>query len=92
VESRSGQVRSGQNPFASSLDEFVQHQPDIVQGEAADVEAKELGCVARAQLQSDLGLGRALESGVFDLPSNLICTVLVSVTVQHGKNRRTKPT
>lgn len=37
-----------QHPLTATLDELVKHETYISQSEAADVKAKELGCVSRA--------------------------------------------
>jgi hypothetical protein len=39
---------SCQNPLGASLDKFIHHQAHIGKGEAADVKAKEFGCMTGA--------------------------------------------
>lgn len=46
-----------QNPFAASLDELVEHEGDVGEDEAADVEAEEFGGVAGGELETDVCWG-----------------------------------
>ena len=64
---------SSQHPLAPPLDEFIQHEPNVREDEAADVEREELRSVACTQLQSDVRLRRMLEAWIFDLARDLIC-------------------
>lgn len=66
------QCRLDQHPLATALDKLVKHEAYISQGEAADVEAEELGCMPCAQLQADVGRRGVLEPGVLDLLGDLI--------------------
>lgn len=44
-----------QDPFTAPLDKFIKHDAQISQCKAAHVEAKELGCMTCAKLQTDVG-------------------------------------
>lgn len=65
-------VKSNKNPLTSSLDEFIEEHSNVVEHEAADVEAKELGGVTNAELETDLCLVGVSKAWIFDLTSNLI--------------------
>lgn len=65
---------SHKNPLAAPLDKLVQHERNVVEDEAADVEAKELGRMPRAQLEANVRGRTVLETRVFDLASDLVCS------------------
>ena len=62
---------SSQDPLPS-LDEFIQHEPDISKHEPANIKGEKLSGVAGAELESDVRLRGMLEAWVFDLPGDLI--------------------
>lgn len=43
-----------QYPFTTTLDEFIQHQANIGQGEATNVKAEKFGSMTRAELQTNM--------------------------------------
>ena len=73
VASRSKEVISDEHPLAAALDELVEHQAHVCEGEATDVEGEELGGVAGGQLEADVGGGGVLQAWVFRLTRDLIC-------------------
>lgn len=46
---------SNKNPFAATLYEFIKHHTNVIQNKPADIEAKKLGSMSRAQFQADKG-------------------------------------
>lgn len=44
-----------QDPFTAPLDKLIKHHAQISQCKAAHIEAKELGCMTCAELQTDVG-------------------------------------
>ena len=70
-----------QNPFAAPLDKFIQHEAYIRENEAADIEPKELRCVSRAKLKSDMCRRGMLETRIFHLAGNLICIDLSVIDI-----------
>jgi hypothetical protein len=63
---------SNKNPFTPPLDELVQKHPDVSKDETTDVEAKEFGGVASAQLETYLGLVCVSKTRVLNLTCDLI--------------------
>lgn len=45
---------SCKHPFATSLQELVEHESNVGKDESADVKAKEFACVASAKLETDV--------------------------------------
>jgi hypothetical protein len=76
TKKRSPSLSSCHDPFASSFEELVQQQAEVGQDESANVKAKELSGVPGAELQADLSLVRKPQTGVVDLPCNLICIIV----------------
>jgi len=65
-------MRLCQNPFRAPLDVLVDKHADIAKHKAADVEAKELGRVSRAELETNVCWRRVPETWIFDLSCDLI--------------------
>jgi len=61
-----------QHPLTAALDKLIKHQTQIGQGETAHVEAKELGSVPCAELQTNVGWGGMFKSRIFNLLRDLI--------------------
>ena len=65
-------IWSGENPFAPSFHELVQHHSDIRQDKSTYIKPKELRGVSGAELKTDMRLRCVLQPGIFDLSCNLI--------------------
>jgi len=71
---------SHEHPFATPLDEFVQHHRQVRQRKATNVKPKELGSMPSAELEPDLCFIGMSQPGVFDLPRDLVCGCIVSTS------------
>lgn len=61
-------------PFRTLFHKFVHQQAQIRKYEPTNIESEKLGCVANTEFQSNMRRRRVLESRVFDLACNLICS------------------
>jgi hypothetical protein len=66
---------SRKDPLTASLHELIQHHAHIRQHEATDIEREKLRRVAHAEFETHMRLGRVLQTRVFGLASDLICTI-----------------
>jgi hypothetical protein len=64
---------SYKNPLTPSFDKLVQKHPNVCQYKATDVETEELGGMAGAEFQTDLGFVCVPETRVLNLTCDLIC-------------------
>jgi len=81
---------SNENPLAPSLYELVEKHADVGKNKAADIKAEELGRVASAELETNLGLVCMSETWVFDLTCDLILHV-VSIYIHHKRQSVSLP-
>ena len=79
---------SRHDPLSAPLDEFIEHDTDVIEHESADVEAEELGRVVDAEFEPEVRLRRMLQTGIFYLAGDLIWVICQWIRRLKPRNKK----